>query len=111
VETTVYRIIQELLINVAKHAQASSVTIQLLVRNGVLALTVADNGKGFNVMQALSSNSDRRPHYGLRNVRERVEFLGGTFRAESSSTHGTDCMIEIPIGLAALHQEKRDQVA
>ncbi len=96
IETTIYRIVQELLANVAKHAGATRVTIQALVRNNVLALTVADNGKGFDVTHGLTRISDQ-PHYGLRNIRERVEFFGGMFRTESVPGQGTEVMIEIPL--------------
>ncbi len=96
IETTLYRIVQELLTNVAKHAKASRVTLQMLVRNDVLALFVADNGKGFETSKTFSAYAEQ-PRYGLRNVRERVEFLGGMFRAESSSGRGSEFMIELPV--------------
>lgn len=96
VETTIYRIVQELLTNVAKHAHAERVTIQLLRRGDVLALAVADNGKGFDVTQTLTRQSDPA-HYGLRNIRERVEFFQGMFRVESVPGQGTEIMIELPL--------------
>ncbi|MBI3195524.1 MAG: GAF domain-containing protein [Ignavibacteriae bacterium] len=95
IETSLFRIVQELLANVAKHAKATKVTIQFLIRDGVLALIVADNGKGFlpHEQELHSENV----HHGLRNMRERVEFFGGTLRVESAPHHGTEIMIEIPI--------------
>ncbi len=104
IETSIYRIVQELLTNTAKHAEATRVTIQLLVRGSVMALTVSDNGKGFDTTQWLASDS--RPHYGLRNIRERVEFLGGTFRPESVLGRGAEFMIELPIGQPVVSDEK-----
>lgn len=96
VETTTYRIVQELLTNVAKHAVAKRVTIQLLQRGDVLALAVADNGKGFDVKQGLARYANQA-HYGLRNIRERVEFFGGMFRVESVPGQGSEVMIELPL--------------
>ena len=98
IETTVYRIVQELLANVAKHANASRVTIQVLVRGKVLALTVADNGKGFHVENVLSGGMDGL-HNGLRNMRERAESVKGMFHAESAPGKGTEFSIEIPCEL------------
>ncbi|MBI5217005.1 MAG: PAS domain S-box protein [Ignavibacteriae bacterium] len=95
IETSLFRIVQELLANVAKHANATKVTIQFLIRDGVLALIVADNGKGF-VRREHVQDADG-VHHGLRNMRERVEFFGGTFRVESAPHHGTEIMIEIPL--------------
>jgi len=100
IETSLFRIVQELLANVAKHAQATKVTIQFLIRDGVLALIVADNGKGF-LLHEQEQHADNI-HHGLRNMRERVEFFGGTFRVESTPHHGTEIMIEIPIRNNAL---------
>jgi PAS domain S-box-containing protein len=96
VETTIYRIVQELLTNVAKHAAAKRVTIQLLRRGEVLALAVADNGKGFDVKQGLVRHLNQG-NYGLRNIRERVEFFGGMFRVESVPGQGSEIMIELPL--------------
>ncbi len=97
VETTIYRIVQELLANVAKHSLAKRVTIQLLRRGEVLALTVADNGRGFDVKQGLAGQASQA-RYGLRNIRERVEFFGGMFRVESIPGQGSEIMIELPLG-------------
>lgn len=95
IETTVYRIVQELLTNVAKHSAATRVIIQMLLRGSILALTVADNGRGFDVQRWLGN--EHREHCGLRNVRERVEFFGGMFRVESAHDRGAELLIEIPV--------------
>ncbi|MFN0159116.1 MAG: PAS domain S-box protein [Bacteroidota bacterium] len=110
IETTIYRIVQELLTNVAKHSGASRVTIQMLVRGHVLALTVADNGRGFEVDQGFAPQTDQ-PRYGLRNVRERVEFFGGVFRVESVLGHGTEFMIELPLREKALKPQMKETVS
>jgi PAS domain S-box-containing protein len=105
VETTLYRIIQELLANVSKHAKATRVTIQLLVRNKVLALTVSDNGTGFIVRDVLTKVQNGY-HHGLRNMRERAESLQGMFRAESSPGRGAEFVVEIPSSLSDMDSEK-----
>lgn len=110
IETTIYRIVQELMTNVAKHAKASKVTIQLLVRGSVLALTVADNGSGLDPKRTFSPYSDQ-PHYGLRNVRERVEFLGGMFRIESNPGQGAEFMIELPVGEPVSTEQRKEKMA
>ncbi len=109
IETTVYRIVQELLANVAKHANASAVTIQLLVRGNLIALTVADNGKGFNVKESLAYHDDE-PHSGLRNMRERAESLRGMFRVESTPGRGAEFAIEIPRTLEAIDMEPKGEM-
>ena len=95
IETTVYRIVQELLTNVAKHANATRVTIQVLVRGRILALTVADNGIGFNADKVLIHTADGT-HNGLHNMRERAESVRGMFHVESAPGKGTEFSIEIP---------------
>ena len=103
IETTVYRIVQELLANVARHAKATRVTIQLLLRRGVLALTVSDNGQGFSVSDVLAHASNGF-HNGLRNMRERTESLKGMFHVESAPGRGAEFVIEVPCSLAETPQ-------
>ena len=88
-ETTLYRVIQEALTNVAKHADASRVSI-LLQRKGVTVVAVVeDDGKGFDP-------SDTRPDaLGLEGMRERVLLVGGRLRVESSPG-GTTLVAEVP---------------
>ncbi len=109
IETTVYRIVQELLSNVAKHANATRATIQLLARHRVLALTVSDNGRGFDVHQTLAQSSNGL-HNGLRNMRERTESLKGMFHVESSPGRGAEFAIEIPCTLAEMQREEQETV-
>jgi PAS domain S-box-containing protein len=103
-ETSVYRIVQELLANVAKHSAATRVSVQLLMRENTLVLEVADNGKGLESAKGQLSVSTT--HFGLRNIRERVEFFGGSFRIESLEGRGTEVMIEVPVaGLLQTQQQ------
>jgi signal transduction histidine kinase len=86
-----YRIAQELLANVLKHAHSSNVNVQLLEDEGNLLLTVEDDGRGFNVEKALSNGG-----IGLSNIRARVEVLHGKLHLDSAAEKGTFVSIEIP---------------
>jgi signal transduction histidine kinase len=85
-----YRMIQELLGNILKHAKASDVTLQLLKNERNLLLTVEDNGCGF-----APENTDA-DGIGLSNIKSRVETLHGTFLLESAPGKGVFISIEIP---------------
>ncbi len=94
IETVIYRIVQEILTNIVKHSQATQVSIQLFKRDNVLALTVSDNGIGFD-MDKLSKREEQEAHFGLRNIQERVEFLGGKLYIDSTMGKGTEISVEI----------------
>ena len=91
VETAVYRIVQEALTNVARHAGVRQVTVQVLSDGNVTAL-IEDVGRGFDVGEALA----RHTSTGLSGMRERVELLGGQIMIESSPGSGTRIMADIP---------------
>ncbi|HUL43323.1 MAG TPA: histidine kinase [Bacteroidota bacterium] len=95
VEITVYRIVQEAFINIEKHAEAKHVSFQMFVRDeGVLVLSITDDGKGFDVGEVVMEGS---PHLGLRNILERGELMGGTVLVESRPGKGCEINIEVPI--------------
>jgi signal transduction histidine kinase len=83
-----YRIVQEALTNIAKHAQASVVFIQLQTTPGKVTLFIDDNGEGFSVTSDIKG-------FGLQGMQERVAFLQGTFRV--SSQPGTGCRIKVEL--------------
>jgi two-component system sensor histidine kinase DegS len=92
-EVIVYRLVQECMNNVAKHSQATHVNISLESADGVLRLSVEDDGIGFEVEEALS----RRDSYGLAGLRERVALLGGKFYVESHPrTNGKASGAKVP---------------
>jgi signal transduction histidine kinase len=91
VETTVYRIVQEALTNVAKHAQATEVSILLVRRDGVLTAVLEDDGTGFDP-EAVRSDT-----LGLEGMRERVALHDGRLTLESSPGAGTTLRIEVPL--------------
>ncbi len=92
VETALYRIIQETLTNVVRHAHAHSVSILVERRDGSVIAVIEDDGKGFEVC-----NSQGEYHLGLLGMRERAELLGGHLTIESNLGHGTSVFVEIPL--------------
>ena len=89
----VYRLAQECLNNVARHASASRVMVSLESADGVLRLRVEDDGVGFDVEQALA----KRDSFGLVGMRERATLFGGKFHVRSKPKQGTRILIEMPI--------------
>ncbi|WP_326984320.1 ATP-binding protein [Chryseobacterium sp. MYb264] len=88
----IYRIIQELVNNSIKHAEASEIIIQLSEEEKVLHVTVEDNGKGFDYQ-----NTDIRKTAGFHNIDLRVRFLKGTMSITSRLNTGTSAELQIPI--------------
>lgn len=96
IETTIYRLIQESLTNIAKHAEADCVKVALRERGSRIEVEVRDDGKGFPA----SSSKTTGGGFGLVGMRERVELAGGRLEVESSS-HGTRVAATIPLRYAA----------
>ena len=95
-ETTLYRVAQEALTNVAKHAQARRVSVLLERRTECLSLIVEDDGKGFDSERSLQSSAKSK-NLGLLGMRERVSLVGGRLDIESSGTSGTSIFIRLPM--------------
>lgn len=95
VEITMYRILQEALTNIAKHAQATNVQVSLRQQRQKLRLTVSDNGVGFN--PDLTEQSDSDKCLGIFGMKERVELFDGVFSVRSVLGKGTDILAEIPL--------------
>ena len=94
VEVCVYRIAQEALTNVARHARASFCRLYLQRLPYTLLITVEDDGRGFDLRRLEAGNTRRG--LGLVGIRERSSGLGGTFRMESSPGKGTRLSVELP---------------
>ena len=90
--TALYRITQEALTNVARHAAATEVGVSMRVGGGQLVLAVRDNGSGFDPEQAMRGKS-----YGILGIRERAHTLGGTARFERIAEGGMLVEIAIPV--------------
>ncbi len=91
-EITIFRIVQELVTNVIKHAQATEVQISLTQHEYELNIVVEDNGKGFIV-----GKLEEKEGMGLGSIERRVEHLEGTMLVDSSLGKGTNIIIDIPI--------------
>lgn len=99
-EIALYRVTQEALNNVVKHAQAQHVDIELLESNGAVSLSVRDDGVGFSPengpVKQQPGGRFTPTGLGLRTMRERVEALGGSFRIQSRPGEGTRVMVVVP---------------
>jgi signal transduction histidine kinase len=91
VETALYRIVQESLTNVVKHAQARHVSVLLTRKNGSAAAVIEDDGRGFDPATA------RDGGFGLEGMRERVLLLDGRLEIETTPGAGTTLVVEVPI--------------
>ena len=91
VETTLYRIVQEALTNVVKHARAGTVSVLLARKDGAAVAVIEDDGRGFDVDRAGDEG------LGLVGMRERIGLLGGRLAIESSAASGTTVVAEVPI--------------
>jgi signal transduction histidine kinase len=96
VETALYRIGQEALTNVARHAGASAASLILERRGGVVTLILEDDGRGFDVASRLAGGVEGRS-LGLFGMRERATLLNGTLTVESTPGAGTTIFVEVPI--------------
>ncbi len=97
VEIGVFRVIQEALNNVAKHAHASRVNVALRGSRNMLAVSVEDDGAGFDAA-AQAKPGAAQPGYGLAGMRERVEALGGAFEVEAAPGQGCAVLVRVPLG-------------
>jgi signal transduction histidine kinase len=94
-ETHLYRITQEALHNIAKHAGASNVCVSLVRSDHQLALAIEDDGNGFEVEAVLARHTSRQ--LGLLSMRERARLLGGDCEMESALQRGTSIVVRLPI--------------
>jgi len=96
VETALYRVVQEALTNVVRHARAGAVQIRLEREATVVRAQVEDDGQGFDVIQVLNQHRPQQG-IGLLGMRERIALLGGTFTLHSAPGQGTRLALEIPL--------------
>ncbi|RCK74906.1 MAG: hypothetical protein ANABAC_1623 [Anaerolineae bacterium] len=96
VETALYRIIQEALTNVARHAQARNVSVLIEQRGEELVAVVEDDGVGFDISR-IEMGDSAQAHLGLAGMQERAALLGGTITFESEIGRGTSIYIQLPI--------------
>ena len=95
VETTLYRLVQEALTNVAKHAGAKTASVMVVNTPESVQVIIEDDGQGFEVESMLKKQPDR--HLGLHGMRERVALLEGNITIESKTGGGTSISVMIPM--------------
>jgi len=93
VETAIYRVVQESLHNVAKHAAAHSVTVEMTHSDSMLRLLIEDDGVGITK----SPSNSQRPSFGMAGMRERISTLGGSMRVDSRKDKGTRILVTVPV--------------
>ncbi|WP_447973684.1 histidine kinase [Nitrospira sp. Kam-Ns4a] len=91
-----FRIVQEALSNVQKHAKADRVSVELVIGRDALTATITDNGVGFDV-DTVSRDPEKWDHFGLRGIEERARLIGGEARIESRKGQGTRIAIAVPL--------------
>jgi two-component system CheB/CheR fusion protein len=96
VETAIYRLVQEALTNVLKHASASEISVIIERHTDEVRLIVEDDGTGFTLSDEPRA-SDAVPHLGLLGMQERVTLLGGTLMIETAPRSGTTIFARIPL--------------
>jgi two-component system sensor histidine kinase UhpB len=96
IETALYRIAQEALTNIAKHAQARHVQLRLSYQASQVTASIEDDGIGFDVQKKMTVDATGSGA-GLFGMRERVAVLGGSFTIQSRPERGTRLFIELPI--------------
>lgn len=99
-EQAIYRVVQEALHNVGKHANAHNVTVQISRAGGLVHVSVADDGVG------IQTRSNSRGHsFGLAGIKERIATLGGVSRVVSAKGKGTRIEISVPAGEPAILEQ------
>ena len=93
--TVLYRVAQEALTNVARHAQARRVEVSIENHSGAACMKIKDDGKSFQLERVLHAKRNHR--LGLLGMRERVEMVGGSFGIESAPGRGTTVWADIPL--------------
>jgi signal transduction histidine kinase len=101
--TVFYRVAQEALTNIVRHAEAKRVRIHFKFRRKRLLMEIRDNGKSFNAPYVLLAKGKK--HLGVLGMRERVEMVGGTFRIDSHPGKGTLVSAEVPFQPASKEKE------
>jgi signal transduction histidine kinase len=91
IQMTLYRIVQESLNNIAKHANADQVWVRLHAENNCITLSIRDNGQGFE-LSSIPTN-----HFGVAIMRERAESIGSTLQIESALGKGTCISLYTPL--------------
>jgi signal transduction histidine kinase len=95
-ETALFRAVQEAINNIARHAEAENVLIEVYFKGSALVIEVEDDGRGFDV-EAVAKLSGQGEGFGLAGMRERIALLDGTLTIQSEPSSGTQVRMEIPL--------------
>lgn len=95
IENVLYRVLQEIVNNIIKHAHATQVSIQFIKHEGELSLLVEDNGVGFNPILVRQKDDG----IGLKNIETRIAYIGGNVFFDSTPGKGTTVSIEVPLSI------------
>ena len=109
-EVVLFRIVQEALTNIAKHADATEARIDLTIEPTQVRLEIADNGRGFDVRSVLRKDRELTG-WGLLGMQERVSLLGGTVTFDSAPGRGARVIAAIPIIFGEDSHEREDEAA
>lgn len=104
VENNVYWIVQEMLSNIRKHADADRVNICVQNTDGIFGIIVVDNGRGFELTEAEASTLNLE-HVGIMGMKERAELLGASLTISSTPGKGTTVSLKLPAGTKRLERE------
>lgn len=99
IDLAIYRITQEALTNIIKHAGAKEAFINLIRKDQFIQLTIEDDGSGFDYEKIVDQGNPRGLSLGITIMRERVSMLDGEFRIESQPGKGTHILAQIPLNL------------
>ena len=94
--SAIFRVLQESLSNIVRHAQASEVEVVLAQEAGHIALRISDNGVGMR-----PGDHGKRCAFGLKSIRERVQAMGGEMQIDSQPGQGTALAIRVPLAAAS----------
>jgi PAS domain S-box-containing protein len=106
VELQLFRILQEAINNVEKHAHAKTIRLQLQFAGNSIVMIIEDDGQGFD-LQAVKPEKKSRHGFGLTNMRERVLFLDGNYDLQSSPGRGTKIEVRVPLKPAERHPRSK----
>ncbi len=101
VEQGVYRIAQETLENIIRHAEARSITFRLERDTRSLVLTVEDDGRGIDAEEIQASEAGGQDHLGIRGMKERASLIGGQLEISSRDRQGTSVRLTVPLAMQA----------
>jgi signal transduction histidine kinase len=107
--TVLFRVAQEALTNVARHAQASRAEVSIQKLPECISMRIKDDGRSFQVERVLHGTGSKR--LGLLGMRERLEMVGGRFDVQSAPGTGTTITAQMPLGDGEIHRTSLDSIA